>query len=150
MTIADKLRGLMQGATRGPWGVDSMGTIRGDDPRFPGEGLGQFMRLPPGVQRVRPNVPDDVPTANANQDLIVASVNLLPALAAVVEAAKAGSESCSLCRGTGRFRVACFLCDVSGEDHVCDDSEVDCTVSWCVAMRAALSALDAAVAREVG
>lgn len=107
MTTADKLRGLMEGAPKGRWYVRKSDQIWAD---------GDVLRHVANV------------TAEADvtdPKLIVASVNLLPALAAVVEA----------------------LVDfVDGECH-CDESKGMCV--QCKA-QSALSALDAAVAREVG
>lgn len=75
-TTADKLRGLMEGATRGPWKLhnDTFNcTIQVGEAFF-------------GAPYQPPHGRGECPQQRADGRLIVAAVNLLTALAAVVEA----------------------------------------------------------------
>ena len=131
MSTADKLRGLMEGAnlnapwrvchpTEYPWTLD--GPYKGEDTQTVVAGGYGILSVP--VQ-----IADNNP---ANMRLAVASVNLLPALAAVVEAGKGLSDK------AGPGVTGCSVNAAVAVDHAL------------AKFRDALSALDAAVAREVG
>jgi len=130
-TTADKLRGLMEGATRGPWKTSShlFGSIVVNGTCDTIDCLVQST-----IVTVEETTQEDgdgrVWTAlggskKGNRKLIVAAVNLLPALAAVVEAAT-------------KARDILVENDLKAERRAIE------------ALNKALSALDEAVRMEVG
>lgn len=120
MTTAEKLKQLMEGASASPWKIQSFP----DDPKDWVRSVDGGVLADCGAEHTYHGEAH----GEANARLIVASVNLLPALAAVVEAAT---------------KIAKYVGGGQGPGVIVTAGE--CRTLW-----SALSALDAAVAREVG